>query len=109
MKLPRLQELSGQTLGIVGFGEIGAEVAKRARAFDMEILYHKRKPLPATIEYGLGIRELGLMKPTASLVNTCRGPDVDEAALIAASRAGTIPAAPASTSSTRSCCSSTAR
>ena len=121
MKLPRLQELNGQTLGIVGFGEIGTEVAKRARAFEMEVLYHKREPLPADIEQRLGVRaaplddllrtadfvtlhvphgpetdpligarELALMKPTASLVNTCRGPVVDEAALIDALRAGTI-------------------
>ncbi len=121
MKLPRLQELSGQTLGIVGFGEIGTEVAKRARAFEMEVLYHKREPLPADIEQRLGVRaaplddllraadfvtlhvphgpetdpligarELALMKPTASLVNTCRGPVVDEGALIEALRAGAI-------------------
>jgi len=113
MKLPHLREIRGQTLGIVGFGEIGTEVAKRARAFDMEVLYHKREPLPAAIERDLGVRaaplddllraadvvtlhvphgpgtdpligarELALMKPTAYLVNTCRGPVVDEAALI---------------------------
>jgi glyoxylate reductase len=115
MKLPHLQEIRGQTLGIVGFGEIGTEVAKRARAFEMEVLYFKREPLPADIEERLevraapiddllaasdfvtlhvphspetdpliGAREIGLMKPSASLVNTCRGPVVDEAALIAA-------------------------
>lgn len=121
MKLPHLQEIRGQTLGIVGFGEIGTEVAKRARAFEMEVLYYKREPLPAAIEQSLGVRaaplddllraadfvtlhvphspetdrligerELGLMKPSASLVNTCRGPVVDEAALIAALQQRTI-------------------
>lgn len=115
MKLPYLQEIRGQTLGIVGFGEIGTEVARRARAFDMDVIYHKREPLPAEMDELLGVRsvpldellgtsdfvtlhtphsdetdhligaaELALMKPTACLVNTCRGPVVDEAALIAA-------------------------
>jgi phosphoglycerate dehydrogenase-like enzyme len=124
MKLPNLQEVRGQTLGLIGFGEIGTEVAKRARAFDMKIVYYKREPLPAAIETMLGVsaaslddllresdfvslhvphgedtdrligaRELALMKPTASLVNTCRGPVVDEEALIAALGDGTIASA----------------
>jgi phosphoglycerate dehydrogenase-like enzyme len=124
MKLPHLQEVAGKTLGLVGFGEIGTEVAKRARAFDMNVLYTKREPLPKEIEAMLGVRavplddllrqsdfvslhvphsgetdrligarELALMKPTASLINTCRGPVVDEAALIAALRDGTIASA----------------
>ena len=124
MKLPHLQEVAGKTLGLVGFGEIGTEVAKRARAFDMNVLYAKRDPLPAHIEAMLGVRaaslddllrqsdfvsihvphaaetdkligarELALMKPTASLINTCRGPVVDEEALIAALQDGTIASA----------------
>jgi phosphoglycerate dehydrogenase-like enzyme len=124
MKLPHLQEVRGKTLGIVGFGEIGTEVAKRARAFDMNVLYWKREPLPAPIEAMLGVRaaplddllrqsdfvslhvphgpetdrllgarELALMKPTASLINTCRGPVIDETALIAALREGMIASA----------------
>ncbi|MGH2618275.1 MAG: 2-hydroxyacid dehydrogenase, partial [Thermomicrobiales bacterium] len=124
MKLPHLQEVRGQTLGLIGFGEIGTEVAKRARAFDMDVIYAKREPLPATIEAMLGVRaaplddllrqsdfvslhvphspetdgligarELSLMKPTASLINTCRGPVVDEEALSAALSDGTIAAA----------------
>jgi phosphoglycerate dehydrogenase-like enzyme len=124
MKLPHLQEVAGKTLGLVGFGEIGTEVAKRARAFDMDVLYHKREPLPTHIEAMLGVRaaplddllrqsdfvsihtphsaetdkligarELALMKPTASLINTCRGPVVDEEALIVALRDGTIASA----------------
>jgi phosphoglycerate dehydrogenase-like enzyme len=124
MKLPHLQEVRGKTLGLIGFGEIGTEVAKRARAFDMNVLYFKREPLPAAIEEMLGVRaaslddllrqsdfvslhvphspetdkligarELALMKPTASLINTCRGPVVDEEALITALRDGTIASA----------------
>jgi phosphoglycerate dehydrogenase-like enzyme len=124
MKLPHLQEVRGKTLGLIGFGEIGTEVAKRARAFDMNVLYAKREPLSAEIEAMLGVRatslddllresdfvslhvphspetdrmigarELSLMKPTASLINTCRGPVVDEEALIAALRNGTIASA----------------
>jgi D-3-phosphoglycerate dehydrogenase len=121
MKLPHLQEIRGTTLGLVGFGEIGTEVARRARAFEMEVLYHKREPLPAAIEASLGVRaaplddllrasdfvslhvphgpetdpligarELGLMKRSAYLINTCRGPVVDEAALIEALRSQAI-------------------
>lgn len=124
MKLPHLQEVRGKTLGLVGFGEIGTEVAKRARAFAMDVVYAKREPLPAHIEAMLGVRsaplddllrqsdfvslhvphseetdkligarELALMKPTASLINTCRGPVVDEEALIAALQNGTIASA----------------
>jgi phosphoglycerate dehydrogenase-like enzyme len=124
MKLPRLQEVSGKTLGLVGFGEIGTEVAKRARAFQMDVIYFKREPLPDALNRALGVRpapldellavsdfvsvhvphgpdtdpllgarELGLMKPTASLINTCRGPVVDEAALIEALQAGRIASA----------------
>ena len=115
MRLPHLQEIRRKTLGIVGFGEIGTEVAKRARAFEMDVVYHKREPLPAAMEEHLGVRsmplddllrisdfvsihvphspstdkmigakELSLMKPSAYLVNTCRGPVVDEQALIEA-------------------------
>ncbi len=119
--MKRIQEVRRKTLGIVGFGEIGTEIAKRARAFEMDVLYYKREPLPATMEESLGVqstsldellarsdfvsvnvphsdsthrmigaRELGLMKPSAYLINTCRGPVVDEAALVDALRNGTI-------------------
>ncbi len=115
MRLPHLQEIRRKTLGIVGFGEIGTEVAKRARAFEMDVVYHKRESLPASMEEHLGVRsvsldellrmsdfvsihvphspstdkmigaaELGMMKSSAYLVNTCRGPVVDELALIEA-------------------------
>lgn len=107
-------EVSGSTLGIVGLGRIGKQVAKRARAFDMKILYHNRHrdeaaerklgvtyaslddllaesdfvtlncPLTAETTNLIGQRELGLMKPTGILVNVARGGVVDHDALLAA-------------------------
>lgn len=50
MNLPGLFELNGLTLGLVGFGEIGTEVARRARAFGMRVLYTKRARLSASAE-----------------------------------------------------------
>lgn len=121
MKIQGLEELHGLTLGILGFGDIGNELAKRALAFDMRVVYHKRTPLPADLEAELGVsyaskddmlrqadfvalttpltpetekaigaRELALMKPTAYLINVCRGGVVDEDALVAALRAHRI-------------------
>ncbi|MGW5664802.1 2-hydroxyacid dehydrogenase [Streptomyces sp. NPDC003758] len=62
--LPRLQqsitELSGKTLGIVGLGHIGQEVARRAAAFDMSIVYAGPEPLDAETEARLGARYVGL-------------------------------------------------
>ena len=55
MKLPGLLEVRGHTLGIIGFGEIGAETARRARAFDMQVIYNKRQRLPAAIEEAEGV------------------------------------------------------
>src|SRR5262249_59482217 len=48
------------TLGIGGFGEVGREVARRARAFEMEVVYFQRTPLAAAIERELGARYLPL-------------------------------------------------
>jgi lactate dehydrogenase-like 2-hydroxyacid dehydrogenase len=110
-------DVSGATLGIVGFGRIGQAVARRARGFGMEILYSSRTAVDPAIEAELGARQvplaellaqsdfvslhvslgpetrhlidtaaLTLMKPTAILVNTARGPVVDSAALFAALR-----------------------
>ncbi|MFJ6530778.1 hydroxyacid dehydrogenase [Streptomyces longwoodensis] len=108
-------ELAGRTLGIVGYGRIGRQVARRLTAFDMHIVVHD--PCADTSDDGvraaeldellavsdvvtlhlpktpattglLGARELALMKPTALLVNTARGGIVDEAALARALRAG---------------------
>ena len=121
MKLPDLFELHGLTLGLVGYGEIATEVARRARAFGMRVLYTKRARVPAEIEAEEGVeyRELDAllaesdvvslhvphtadtermiddaalarMRPSAYLVNTCRGGVVDEEALVRALRDGTI-------------------
>lgn len=117
-------EVSGQTLGIVGFGRIGQAMAKRAKAFDMRLLCTTRSPIDPSIagQYGItrvelesllaqsdfislhvpltpetfhriGSGELALMKPTAILINTSRGPVVDETALVEALKNGTIAAA----------------
>ena len=104
-------EVHNATLGIVGMGRIGWEVAKRARAFNMKLLYYSHTPkadaetlysmsyvdlhtllkesdyvslhVPLTEDtrYLIGERELRLMKPTAILINTARGAVVDPKAL----------------------------
>ena len=97
-------EVSGAALGIVGLGRIGNAVARRARAFDMRVLYTRRSPdaeslsldellmeadvvtlhVPLTEEtHGLiDARRLALMRDGACLVNTARGSIVDEEALV---------------------------
>ncbi|HLK79913.1 MAG TPA: NAD(P)-dependent oxidoreductase [Xanthobacteraceae bacterium] len=55
-----LKTLLGATLGIVGFGEVGREVARRARAFEMEIVYFQRTQLAAAVERELDVRYLPL-------------------------------------------------
>jgi phosphoglycerate dehydrogenase-like enzyme len=109
-------ELAGKTLGLIGLGAIGSQVAGVGRAFGMRVLAWSQNLTPArAAECGaekvaldellrradvvtihtrlsertrglLGGRELALMKPTAFLVNASRGPIVDEAALIEALR-----------------------
>lgn len=56
MKIANLVELSGLTMGIFGFGDIGNEIARRARVFEMEVLYHKRERLEAGLEAELGVK-----------------------------------------------------
>ena len=106
-------EVTGKTLGIVGLGRIGKAVARRARGFDMRVIYHNRErmgsaeerelqaeyadlkkllresdfvslhiPLTGETKHLIGENELALMKPTAFLINTSRGPVVDEQALV---------------------------
>jgi glyoxylate reductase len=119
------QDIHGATLGIVGLGRIGSEVAQRARGFGMKILYHKtsrlneadeRKlgalyvpdlkallaaadfvtlhvPLTPSTLHLIGEDEFAAMKPTAVLVNTSRGPVVDQRALYQALKSGRIFAA----------------
>ncbi len=113
-------DLYGATLGIIGLGRIGSAVARRAKGFNMRILYYdvfRREDLekelgikyvdmetllresdfvtlhvPLTPETKdlIGERELKLMKPTAYLINTSRGKVIDEKALIKALKEGWI-------------------
>lgn len=113
-------DVSGKVLGIIGMGRIGQAVAQRAAGFRMTLLYHQRQPMTAATcpqkwEYRslqdllkeadivtihvpltpatrhlIGARELSWMKPTALLINTARGPIVDEGAMVEALARGTI-------------------
>lgn len=109
--------LRGTTLGLLGFGRIGRAVARRATAFGMKVVFHTRTPVdgegiaeprpweevrstadvlslhaPLTDEtrHVVDARALNAMKKSALLINTARGPLVDEAALVAALEARTI-------------------
>jgi len=102
------QEITGKTLGIIGLGNIGVKVAAIAEAFGMRVIYYSTSGTSHNTDYPsvgidelmaesdvvtihaplnlrtrgmIGARELGLMKPTAFLVNAGRGGIVDEAAL----------------------------
>ena len=116
-------EVHGATLGIIGMGQIGLEMAKRGLGFDMKIIYHSRTRKPdLEAQYGLeyvpredllstadfvslhipltpetrhyiGEAELRSMKPTAVLINLARGPVVDPKALYMALKEGWIQAA----------------
>jgi len=78
----------GKRLGIIGMGRIGTAVARRARAFGLQIHYHNRKPVHPKVEeeleatyHLLSARRLKLMKREAIIVNTARGEVIDENAL----------------------------
>ena len=113
-------EVSGKTLGIIGMGRIGQTVARRSVGFRMSVIYHTGKslaasslpreweyrslqdllreadivtihvPLTPTTHHLIGARELASMRPTSLLINTARGPIVDEEALVDALKAGLI-------------------
>jgi glyoxylate reductase len=113
--------LQGRRLGLVGMGQIGTAVARRARAFGMTIAYSNRRPVDAAVATELGAvrveldelfatsdvvslhcpysaethhlvtaERLASMPSHAFLVNTARGPIVDEAALVTALEAGSL-------------------
>ena len=114
------RELSGKTIGVLGLGRIGKEVARIAKAFHMSVLAAGLTLTPERAQAGgaewvsvddllrrsdivtihwklaertrglIGRRELELMKPSAVLINSSRGAIVDEAALIEALKAGKI-------------------
>jgi glyoxylate reductase len=114
------RDVFGATLGIIGFGRIGQAVARRAKGFKMRILYfdtarNKKAEAETGAEYAsfetvlseadyitlhtvltedtrhlIGTGQFSLMKPTAVLVNTSRGPVVDESALYHALSTGQI-------------------
>lgn len=114
-------EISGKTLGIIGLGRIGKAVARRAKGFEMPVVYYHRHRLPSDQEQALGVtylpleqvlsqadfvslhvpltpethhligaRELSRMKQGAYLINTARGPVVDEKALLSVLQEGKI-------------------
>lgn len=113
--------VTGKTLGLVGFGRIGQAMARRARGFDMRIIYADPRRLSAEQEAAHGAdyrsvddllreadfvslhpqlspdtrhlmsdRQFALMKPSAFVINTSRGPVIDEAALLRALKSKTI-------------------
>jgi phosphoglycerate dehydrogenase-like enzyme len=117
----RVREVAGKRLGIIGLGNIGKKVARRAAAFDMDVLYYDiarltenqddalgvrfvllpellrtsdvvtlHVPLDDSTRHLLGPREFAMMKPSAILINTCRGSVVDETALHRALAEGQI-------------------
>jgi len=113
-------EVSGKTLGIIGMGRIGQAVAQRAAGFCMKVRYHTRQslatsslprewehrslqdilgeadivtihvPLSPSTHHLIGAREMAWMRPTAFLINTARGPIIDEGALVNALKTGII-------------------
>jgi glyoxylate reductase len=114
-------ELAGRTLGIAGFGRIGAAVARRGRGFGMHVIYANSRrvaqaleeetgahfvdketllassdvlslhvPLTAATRHYLSDAEFALMKASAFVINTARGPVIDEAALARALTSGAI-------------------
>jgi len=65
-RIPGLRTLRGSTIGIVGLGEVGREVAVRANAFEMSVLYHQRSRLAPADEMALGARHVPLLELMAN-------------------------------------------
>jgi len=115
------QDIYGKTLGIIGMGRIGQAVARRAKGFNMKVLYNDIRRIPEELEKELNAtfasmdeviensdfislhtylspetyhlineEKLKRMKKTAYLINTSRGPVIDEAALVKALKEGWI-------------------
>ncbi|HHT28040.1 MAG TPA: D-glycerate dehydrogenase [Firmicutes bacterium] len=114
------QDVHHKTIGIIGFGRIGQAVAQRARGFDMNVLYYDMNKMPdvaakydaqyrelddliresdfitlhvdlnESTRHLISDREFGMMKENAYLINTSRGPVVDEKALVRALKEGRI-------------------
>ncbi len=102
-------EVHGATLGIIGFGRIGRAVAKRATGFEMNVVHVDARdregladlleqsdfvslhcPLTAETHHLIDAAALARMRPSAILINTARGPIVDQRALVDALREGAI-------------------
>jgi phosphoglycerate dehydrogenase-like enzyme len=116
-----IYELDGKTVGLVGLGNIGRQVARRVKAFDAQVIYYDvfrlspqeeeklgvqyapldtlletadivslHVPLNESTRHMIDAQALGRMKPTAIVINTCRGEVIEEQALIAALRQGRL-------------------
>jgi len=113
-------EIRNKTLGIIGLGNVGSEVAKRAQAFEMRVIAHDpfvsqdyahnlkaelvpldqllreadfvtlHVPLTAATRKLIGAKELAKLKPTARIINCARGGLIDEEALVKAIKAGKL-------------------
>ena len=114
-------DIHESTLGLIGFGRIGQAMARRAKGFNLKVIYYDREPVPPIIEKELGAsyvsfdellrksdfisvhvplteetfhfigqEELNMMKKESYLINTARGPIIDEKALVKALKDGVI-------------------
>ncbi|PPD41511.1 MAG: glycerate dehydrogenase [Methylocystis sp.] len=107
-----IYDIAGSTLGIVGYGALGKETERRAQALGMKVLVNDLFDIPGKVDLPtilresdvitlnipltpqtrnlIGAKELGMMKKTASIINTARGGIIDEEALADALRKGVI-------------------